>query len=123
MRIWDRRKGQWAGDNPHDKFEMHEGSKTGYLKGNLLHYSFYSVQHLAQIDKFTEIAAQAAFKKGKKAPLTKILIYPLWKFIRDYIINRGFLDGYYGFLICTISAHSTFLKYIKMRELIKHKTN
>ena len=122
LRLWDRRKGQWAGENPHDKIELHEGSKIGCLKGDLLHYTFHSVQqHIAQVDKFTEIASLAAYKKGKKAPLTKILIYPFWKFIRDFIIKRGFLDGYYGFLICTISAYATFLKYVKIRELTKNK--
>jgi len=124
LRLWDRRKGQWGGENPHDKFEMQPDSKITYLKGNLLHYTYHSIQqHLIQMDKFTEIAAQAAFKKGRKAPLIKIVIYPFWKFIRDYFINLGFLDGYYGFVICSISSHSTFIKYVKIRELHQNKNS
>ena len=120
LRIWDRRKGEWGGENPHDEFIMQSGSVIKKIKGDLLHYTYKSVQeHVAQMAKFTEIGAQAAFQKGKKAPLIRIYFYPLWKFIRDYIINLGFLDGYYGFIICTISAHSTFLKYVKIRELNK----
>ena len=39
--------------------------------------------------------------------------------IRDsnYIVNRGFLDGYYGYAICRISALQTFLKYFKAWRL------
>jgi glycosyltransferase involved in cell wall biosynthesis len=39
LRLWNRKKGKWAGFNPHDRFELVDGSSTGYLKGDLLHYS------------------------------------------------------------------------------------
>jgi hypothetical protein len=39
------------------------------------------------------------------------------KFLRNYIIKLGFLDGHYGFVICRISAGETWQKYIKLRNL------
>jgi hypothetical protein len=54
---------------------------------------------------------------GKKAGLCKILASPVFKFIRDFILKLGFLDGYTGFVICRISAHAAFLKYAKLRQL------
>ena len=122
LRIWNKRKGKWGGTNPHDKVIMKDKTQIAYLNGNLLHYSYHSIaQHIAQINSFTDIGAKEAFKKGKQSNLFIILIKPIWKFIRDYIIKLGFLDGYYGFIICALSAHATFLKYIKLRELRKIK--
>lgn len=118
LRLWDRRKGEWCGENPHDRYELSEGSNVKHLKSDLLHYSYNSIyQHINQVNSFTEIGAKAAFLKGKRSNVFKITIYPLWKFIKDYFFNKGFLDGYTGFVICIISAHATFVKYIKIKEL------
>lgn len=120
LRLWDSRQGRWTGINPHDRYEMREGSKKRFIKGDLLHYSFFTIsQHIDQVNKFTEIGANEAVALGRKSNVFKILINPFWKFIRDYFFKLGFLDGYYGFVICLISAHATFIKYVKMKELQK----
>ncbi len=121
LRIWNKNKGKWGGENPHDQVVMEKGTTLSYLKGDLLHYSYYSShQHIAQINSFTEIGAAEAFKKGKNSNLAIIITKGIWKFIRDYFINLGILDGYYGFVICSLSAYATFIKYLKLRELIKN---
>lgn len=121
LRLWDSTKGAWGGVNPHDTYILKPGATRAHLKGDILHYSFYTVsQHMLQINKFTDISSLAAFKKGKKSGFFKIYINPKWKFIRDYIFKLGFLDGYYGWVICKTSAHAKFLKYVKLRELLKN---
>jgi hypothetical protein len=123
LRLWDSAKGKWGGVNPHDRYEMQAGAKIFHLKGDLLHYSYYTIaDHINQVNKFTEISANALFKMGKKASLLKIKFSPLIKFIKDYIINLGFLDGYTGFVISRVSAHAAFLKYAKLRQLDKSKS-
>lgn len=119
LRLWDSRKGQWTGVNPHDKYELSEGDKnTGYLEGDILHYSYYSLDdHYKQVEYFTNIASNAFFEQGKKAPLYKLIVNPLAKFIDHYILHLGFLDGKAGFLISKISAYATYLKYKKLRNL------
>lgn len=119
IRLWDKNKGQWGGQNPHDKVVMKEGVKIGQLDGDLLHYSFYELsEHIAQIQKFSSIAAQAAFENGKRANLlTNIIIGPWYTFIKKFILQAGFLDGYTGFIISINTAYSKFLKYIKLREI------
>ena len=120
LRLWDSRKGRWAGENPHDTFIMNKDATLRYISGNILHYSFYSVsQHILQVNKFTDIGAQAAYNKGKRSGLLKIFFYPKWKFFRDYIIKLGILDGYWGFVVCKISAHAKFLKYVKLYRIQK----
>lgn len=121
LRLWDSRKGEWKGINPHDKYEMHNGdSTTGKLAGDILHYSYYTVaEHYKQAEYFSTIAAKAYFDLGKKASLFKLIVNPIAKFLHHYIVHFGFLDGGTGFTIAKISAYSTYLKYSKLRKLTK----
>jgi glycosyltransferase involved in cell wall biosynthesis len=117
LRIFNREKARWDG-LIHEKIIQDTGHTTGFLKGNLLHYSYYTLSdHINRVNKFTDISADALFKIGKKTSLIKIYFSPVFKFIRDFFFKLGFLDGYTGFLICRISAHAAFLKYAKLRQL------
>jgi glycosyltransferase involved in cell wall biosynthesis len=121
LRLWNKNKGQWVGEI-HEEVVMQAASTNGFLKGDLLHYSYYSLeQHLTQANKFTDLTAKAAYDKGKKASFLKIFLNPYFKFFKDYILKFGFLDGYQGFVVCKISAYATLLKYAKLREMYKLK--
>jgi len=118
LRLWDRRKGAWSGINLHENVKMHENTVVAKLKGDLLHFSYYSIQqHLNQINSFTEIAAKEGVAKGKNTSFFVIVFKTIWKFKRDYFFKLGFLDGYYGFVVCAMSAYTLFVKSLKMREL------
>ncbi len=122
LRLWDSRKGKWGGTNPHDKYEMEDGSSLGYLEGDILHYSFYEIKdHLNQVTKFSEIAAKAYYEQGRRAPLFRIWISPVFKFFQMYFLKLGFLDGFEGLVIARISANFTFIKYARLRQLNKNK--
>lgn len=122
LRLWDKRKGKWGGTNPHDKVMMKEETSPGFLKGDLLHYSYYTIsQHVIQTNTFSNIAAKEAFLKGKKSSFSKIVFNPWFTFIKKYFFQRGFTGGWLGFTICVNSAYGKFLKYMKLREL--HKNN
>ncbi|MFG6687176.1 glycosyltransferase family 2 protein [Mariniflexile sp. HNIBRBA6329] len=123
LRVFDRRKAKWKGINPHDNVVMHSpNDKTGHLNGDILHWTYqtYSEFNL-KTEHFSSIAAKAYFDLGKKAPLRKIFFNPAWAFFKAYFLRFGFLDGINGFVICVQTANITFLKYTKLRELIKQK--
>ena len=123
LRLWDRRKGNWSGINLHESVKMQENTVIQKLKGDLLHYSYFSIrQHLDQINKFTDIAANEGIIKRKKSSLFIAVFKSIWKFKRDYIFKLGFLDGYYGFVVCALSAYAVFVKYLKMNELKKESS-
>jgi glycosyltransferase involved in cell wall biosynthesis len=122
LRLFDKRKGKWDGQLIHEKVIMNEGSEVSLLQGDLFHYSFPSIDHhLEVVEKFTTIMAREGFEKKKKVGWMSLLFSPLWKFIKSYFVKKGFLDGYYGFVVCMISAHATFIKYVKIKELINNE--
>jgi glycosyltransferase involved in cell wall biosynthesis len=118
LRLWEKKLGNWAGTNPHDKVVLTEDIKIKQLEGDLLHYSIDSIdQHIEQIQKFTTIAAEAMQTKGMKSSISKILFNSFFKFIRDYILRLGFLDGFYGYVVAKNSAYAKYLKYLKLYQL------
>lgn len=125
IRLWDRRTGQWGGVNPHDHVIMEQGRRLDHLNGDLLHYSYPTIRHhVSQINRFSDIAARAAFADGRRSNfLFDICLNPTLTFFKKYVLKLGILDGYEGFVISTSTAYGKFLKYIKLRELEKqHKS-
>jgi glycosyltransferase involved in cell wall biosynthesis len=120
LRLFDKRKGAWGGVNPHDVFIMHKGASKKFLKGDLKHYPYYTVnEHIQQVNSFSDIYARSHFNIGTKTNIFWILVKPSWRFFRDYIIKFGFLDGVEGIIIGSISCYETFLKYLKLFQLQK----
>jgi glycosyltransferase involved in cell wall biosynthesis len=116
-RLYNRTKGQWQEQKVHEYWRLNDTKGTkGLLKGNLLHYSFNSIsEHLKKIEKYSELAAMAAVERGKGASMVKIVVSPAWHFITEYFFKLGFLDGFYGYVICRLSAYAAFVKYSKIR--------
>ena len=123
LRMWDARKGNWGGFNPHDRYYLTKGASRMFLKGDILHYSYYSVsEHLVQMNTFSTILAHSYYERGKRVYSFSLILHPLWRFIKDYFINTGFMDGFYGFIVSVNSAHEVFLKYVKLRNIYKEES-
>lgn len=124
LRAFIKGKGEWQGINPHDSFKLYDSKKVSKLKGDLLHWNYATYQEFnLKTDKFSSISAQSYFELGKKAPVWKIIVNPTWAFFKAYFLRLGFLDGFNGFVISVQTANITFLKYSKLRELIKNKNS
>lgn len=122
VRLFRKNNARWGGVNPHDRIILDKQAITKHLKGDLLHYSYYTIdQHVDQINKFSSIKAKEMYKRGKKFNIFLALFSPLVKFIKQFILQRGFLDGIYGLTITINSSQVNFLKYMKLRELNKKK--
>lgn len=119
-RLFNKHTAHWGGTNPHDHL-ITNGDNIQQLDGDLYHYSFDSISdHLQTIDKFTEIGAQELIKKNKTFNMFSPITHGLWLFIKIYFVKRGFLDGYAGFLVATLSFMHVFIKYNK--AIIMRKT-
>ncbi|MBA3900174.1 MAG: glycosyltransferase family 2 protein [Bacteroidetes bacterium] len=116
-RLFNRAHISWAG-GIHETLIIPPRVKIKKLEGDLLHYSYYTVEeHIRQTEKFTSLSAQALYEKNKKPTMLKLYLSPIITFLKNYLFRLGFLDGYYGFLICKISAQATHLKYLKLQKM------
>jgi glycosyltransferase involved in cell wall biosynthesis len=124
LRLFFKEHGAWVGGALHEKYELNNNQEPIHLKGDLLHYSYYSIDdHVKQVDKFTAISSKELAEKGYCPSIFKLIYAAPVKFFRDYILKLGFLDGATGFQISKISAFATYLKYARARDLyrIKHQ--
>ena len=118
IRLVNRHKARWGGINPHDKLAVQSGSSVAYLKGDILHYTYATIdEHLEQMNRFTTIQAKTMYEQGKKSSWFKLLVNPAVAFIADYLIKRGFLDGKNGLILAKARAFATFIKYSKLLHL------
>jgi glycosyltransferase involved in cell wall biosynthesis len=116
------RKGfaEWRGINPHDRLDMLDNANVVHLKGDILHYSYYSVEdHLKQIEYFGNIAAKELFSRGKTSGWILIVVKVFAQFIKSYFLKLGMLDGATGLTISRLSAYATYRKYYKLMQLNK----
>ncbi len=124
IRLFDRRKGRWGGNNVHEVVQMNREAKVKLLNGHLLHWLYDTYdEHLHKINQFTTISAQEYFRLGVKPSIRRLIINPFWRFVHSYFIKTGFIEGKEGFVISRMLAFSCFLKYAKLRRLYKLNEN
>ncbi len=117
IRLWNKNKGKWGGKNPHDKVIIDKNATKKFLKGDLMHYSFLSIeQHIDQINKFSTIKAENDLNEGRKGSYFKVFFKPVVKFLKIYFFKLGIFDGFYGFVIACNSAYLEFLRQIKLKQ-------
>lgn len=122
LRLWNKLSGNWNNSKIHEKVELNANTTLGQLKGNLLHYSYYNIEeYITQLNKFSNLKADELIRKGKKANIFLLLFKPFVKFLINYFVKLGFLDGYFGFVLGISSAYATFITYVKLNYKLKNK--
>lgn len=120
LRLWKKDRALWGGQNPHDQVKLLTNEKPIKLKGHILHYAFDTIaDHDRRISEYAKIGAQSSLESGQRATALHPPIAAIWKFVRDYFLKAGFLDGITGFHIARLSATSKYLKYKYLLQLQK----
>lgn len=71
--------------------------KIGILNSFIYHFKdFFVSEFLSRIIMYSKIDSKSLSLEGKQYSLFKLLAYPNAKFIQNYFIKLGFLDGYVG---------------------------
>jgi glycosyltransferase involved in cell wall biosynthesis len=122
LRLYYKDAGRVEGSNPHEWVQLNENYPTKRLEGDLLHYSFRTFsEHVSKMNHFSSVAAHTLYKRGRKPSYAKPILSAFWAFFNGFIVRRGFLDGYYGYVIARNHAMYSFYKYAKLNELHKGK--
>jgi glycosyltransferase involved in cell wall biosynthesis len=113
LRLFDRRRGLWGGNDPHDRVEL--AGSVGELSGELLHFPYRTLrEHLETIDRYTTIMARGKQERGERASVLDLCLRPPVRFLRFYVLKGGFLLGWKGFFLAALAAHYVRLKYAKL---------
>jgi len=96
----------------HESFTI-EGN-IGYFKATIIQVPFQNLEQLLhKTQRYSTLGARKLERKGKSVGMAAALGHGLWAFFRIYIIKRGFLDGWPGFVLAFGNFEGTFYRYAK----------
>jgi len=105
-------KGEWL-NTVHEYWDIK--GQIGVLKSELIHYPHQTVQDfLSEINLYTTLRADELFKKNAQVTLLAIICYPAGKFLQNYFLKLGFMDGIPGFIVAVMMSFHSFLVRSKL---------
>jgi len=112
LRLGKKGKGEW--EKPvHEIWEIK--GEIGELKAPLQHLPHQTIsEFLEEINFYSTLRARELYKEGKRASLLEIIFYTKAKFIKDYFLELGFLDGMPGFVVALLMSFHSFLVRSKL---------
>jgi glycosyltransferase involved in cell wall biosynthesis len=118
IRLFKKDKAKWEGKFIHEEL-IFEG-KVKKLTHPVLHFTYRNLEdHLNQINKYSSLGARKLYAQRKKAKWYHFLFLPLFRFIKSYFFQLGFLDGFPGFVISILNGYYIFARYVKLKEIWK----
>jgi glycosyltransferase involved in cell wall biosynthesis len=119
LRLARKDAGHWYG-------KVHEtwiiDGEVEKLKNRILHYPHGTIaDFLEQINIYTDLRAEELLSDGRKASAVAIIVYPVGKFLTNYIMKRGFMDGVQGLIHALMMSFHSFLVRSKLYQL-QHET-
>ncbi len=120
VRLFRTQETQYNDGLVHESVIVPKGFEVISLQGRLKHFTY---EQLNEYTRKTQqyMQAWADQREGKKsASLTSAMLHGLFRFLKMYIVKRGFLDGRHGLLLAILSANTTFTRYadLWLREYV-----
>lgn len=104
----------------HEVWEVHGAVAT--LTHPIQHISHPDVAHfLSDVDRYSTINAQYLFRNGTHVAVWHIVMYPLAKFLQNYVLRGGFLDGMPGMIMAVMMSLHSFLTRAKVWQLTANR--
>ncbi len=111
VRLFRKSLSVWQG-RIHEKLQV--AGPVRPLAGTIFHFTYRDIgDHLRRVDRYTTFLAEDMNRMGKRFLFLRLLFLPAVTFLRHYLWRLGFLDGFAGLVIATISSWGTALKYFK----------
>jgi glycosyltransferase involved in cell wall biosynthesis len=112
VRFGRREKGKWIG-RVHEEWKIN--GKIAWLRSPLYHYPYNSIdEFLKKINFYSDIRARELYDLGTKSSFWAILVYPLIKFIMNYLLRLGYKDGMQGLISAMVMSFYSFLVRAKL---------
>ena len=120
IRLFNRHKSVMSQDLVHESIQVDGLVKRLYAP--FKHYGETSIQvKLEKINRYSALAAQQKFDRGKRCSALRLFLYPVFYFFRQYFIKRQIFNGVAGVINATLNSYYAYLKYAKLYELQQKK--
>ena len=110
LRLARKDAGRWQG-KVHETWQIK--GRVCELQEPLLHYSHLTLtEFLEKINRYTDLRA----RELKRFSWQQLFFYPALKFIQNYFLFLGFLDGFPGLIIAWLMSFHSLIVRIKIWE-------
>ena len=88
------------------------------LTGDLLHDSVDTLErYLEKQNRYTTLQAERLAREGRTTNAAQLLLSPVVRFCKFYLLRLGFLDGVPGLVHILIGCQNSFVKYAKLMAM------
>ena len=119
VRLFLRDECRYQDKKVHSEIET-EG-EIGILNNHLRHYTWKGInEFIVKVNWYSTWKAYDKIENGKPTGFfVTTVIKPFWRFIYEYLVRFGFLNGKVGFHIAILSAYDVYSRGLKI-QLIKN---
>lgn len=115
LRLFRRGRGRFGERAVHESAQV--GGDVRRLAGHLEHRSYRDVSDfLARADRYSTLAAEDMVARRRRVHAWDFVLRPLGRFFGMYVLERGFLDGWRGFLLAALYAYYVLIRCAKVWE-------
>lgn len=120
VRLYNRTKTRFSDDQVHEAI-LFKGMSQVDLTAPIIHYSYSSISDfLSKMQAYSSLFAQQN-RGTRSSSLLKAISHGFFAFFKSYILKRGFLGGYEGYVISAYNGHTAYYKYLKLYEANRMK--
>ena len=115
LRLGRTHEGKWKG-HVHERWLMEKPTVT--LTHPLFHEPHTSLEEfISKINIYTTLVAEERIEKHQTTSLIAMIVFPIGKFLQNYFLKLGLLDGWRGFMYAFIMSLHSFFVRVKMWEM------
>ncbi len=116
VRLFRRSEARFSGGRVHERLDL--AGEHPVLPGHLYHFTYEdAADRRACCAKYAELWAQTQQERGRRVGPMAGPLHALTRFLKGYVLKRGFMDGATGWDIAMGNAREVWLKYHLLRQL------
>jgi glycosyltransferase involved in cell wall biosynthesis len=116
LRLFRRGHGRFTDALVHEKLLV--DGPVGDLYADLLHRSYDSLaDHVRKLLLYTGYEARMLQRRGARAGAGGLALKPAAAFVRKYVVQQGFREGWHGFLLSAMAALVVLVNHVRLAEL------
>ncbi|MFC1711919.1 glycosyltransferase family 2 protein [Patescibacteria group bacterium] len=120
LRLGKKNTGKWKG-KVHEVWDIK--GRVGEFKNPIIHKRNITISNfLTRINIYSSLRADELYQKKIKANFVTLFVYPIGKFIQNYSLKLGALDGFPGFTLAFFMSLHSFLVRAKLYLLWKNES-
>ncbi len=116
VRFFHRDRARYNSKQVHEEIVL-DGLTVGTLTGRLDHHLFKNLAHFqAKNERYARWSARDKEARTGRIGAYHLLVKPVWRFLKHYVVQGGFRDGKEGLILSMIIGYSVFQRYAFMLE-------